>query len=121
MISYPSHKYMQVPNGYMKHAVGASRRLIHEQNQGHPHITDLAKGIKALEDSEETSLNRIATANSCFDSMEEEELRGWSDEAQKYIADINNHIEVLFFENVKRTTQLENNTVSNTSTTTPSF
>ena len=104
MISYPSHKYMLVPNGYVKHLVGASRRLIHEQKQGHQHIADLAKGIKALEESEETSLHWIATANSCFDAMDEEELKGWSESAKEYIADINHHIEVFVVVKIVRNT-----------------
>jgi len=86
---------MLVPNGYMKHPVGASRRLIHEQNPGHQHIADLQKGIKSLEESEEKSLDKIATANACFDAMEDEELTGWSDAAKEYIAEINAHIEVF--------------------------
>lgn len=67
----------------------------------HQHIADLQKAIKALEESEEKSLDKIATANAGFDAMADEELTGWSDAAKEYIAEINTHIEAA--KEMKRT------------------
>ena len=51
-------------------------------------MQDLTRALKLLEDSETSTMDKIANIEACMDAMAEEELAAWVNEAATYVQEI---------------------------------
>ncbi len=61
--------------------------------QGHAHVQDLTRALKLLEDSETSTMDKIANIEACMDAMAEEELAAWVNEAATYVQEISHTVD----------------------------
>ena len=56
-------------------------------------MQDLTRALKLLEDSETSTMDKLANIEACMDAMAEEELAAWVKEAASYVQEISHTVD----------------------------